>query len=76
MGLLVGPGRALELKLGKEAGLRCLRLQLGPLQVFRLFGKLGGQAVPLLRQLAALRLLAMQCGLGFAQLLLQVGIGL
>ena len=49
MGLLFGPGRALKLKLGKEAGLRRLRLQLGRLEGFRLFGKLGGQAVPLLR---------------------------
>ena len=38
-----------------------------------MFGKLGGQAVPLLRQLAALRLLATQGGLGFAQLLLLQG---
>ena len=76
LGLLVGPGRALELKLGKEAGLHHLRLQLGRLDVFRLFGKLGSQVVPLLRQLAALRLLATQGGVGFAQLLLQVGIGL
>ena len=76
LGLLVGPGRALELKLGKEAVLRRLRLQLGRLEVFRLFGKLGDQAVPLLRQLAALRLLATQGGVGFAQLLLQGGIGL
>ena len=72
----VGPGSALELQLGKAAGLHPLRLPLGRLDVFRLFGKLGRQVVPLLRQRAALRLLAMQGGCGFAQLLLQVGIGL
>lgn len=76
LGLLVGLGRALELKLGKEAGLCRLHLQLGRLEVFRLLGKLGGQAVPLLRQLAALRLLATKGGLDFAQLLLHVGISL
>ena len=41
-----------------------------------MLGKLGDQAVSLLRQLAALRLLATQGGVGFAQLLLQGGIGL
>ena len=66
----------LELKLGKEDGLCRLHIQLGRLEGFRLFGKLGDQAVPLLRQLAALCLLATQGGLGFAQLLLQVGVGL
>ena len=76
LGLLVGPGRALDLKLGEEVGLRRLHLQLGRLEGFRLLGKLGDQAVPLLRQLAALRLLATQGGVGFAQLLLQGGIGL
>ena len=70
MGLLVCPGRALDLKLGDEAGLRRLRHKLGRLKGFCLLGKLGDQAVPLLRQLAALRLLAKQGGLGFAQLLL------
>ena len=76
LGLLVGPGRALDLKLGKEVGLRRLHLQLGRLEGFRLLGKLGDQAIPLLGQLATLRLLATQGGVGFAQLLLQGGVGL
>ena len=76
LGLLVGPGRALDLKLGKEAGLRRLRLQLGRLEAFHLFDKLGDQAVPLLGQLGTLLLLATQGGVGFAQLLLQGGTGL
>ena len=74
--LLVGPCRALYLKLGEEAGLCHLHLQLGRLEGFRLLGKLSDQAIPLLGQLAALCLLATQGGVGFAQLLLQGGIGL
>ena len=70
LGLLVGPGRALDLKLSEEASVHRLHLHLGRLEGFRLLGKLGDQAVPLLRQLDALRLLATQGGVGFAQLLL------
>ena len=49
LGILVGPGRALDLKLGKEVGLRHLHLQLGCLEGFRLLGKLSDQAILLLR---------------------------
>ena len=75
LGLLVGPGGALDLKLGEELGLLSLHLQLGRLKGLRQFSKLSDQPVPLFGQLVALRLLATQ-GVGFAQLLLQGGIGL
>ena len=76
LGFLVGPGGALNLKLGEEVGLFRLRLLLGRLEGLRLFSKLSDQPVPLFGQLATLRLLATQGGVGFAQLLLQGGVGL
>ena len=76
LGFLVGPGGALDLKLGEEVGLLRLHLRLGCLEGLRLFSKLSDQLVPLFGQLATLRLLATQGGVGFAQLLLQGGVGL
>ena len=76
LGLLVGPGRALDLKLGEEVGLCRLHLQLGRLESFRLLGKLSNQAIPLLGQLAALRLLPAQSSVGLSQVLLPGGVGL
>ena len=76
LGFLVGPGGMLDFKLGEEVSLLRLHLQLGRLEGLRLFGKLSDQAVPLFGQLAAFRLLAPEGGVGFAQLLLQGGVGL
>ena len=74
--LLVGPGRALDLKLGKEVGLLRLHLPLSRLEGLRLLGELSDQPVSLLGHLAALHLLAPQGGVGFTQLLLQGGVDL
>ena len=76
LGFPVGPGGTLDFKLGKEVHLLRLHLRLGRLEGLRLFSKLSDQPVPLFGQLAALCLLATQGGVGFAQLLLQGGIGL
>ena len=76
MRLLVGPGGALDLELVKEVGLLRLRLPLSRLEGLRLLRELSDQPVSLLGKLAALRLLAPQGGVGFAQLLLQGGVGL
>ena len=76
MGFPVGPGGALDLKLGEEVGLLRLHLQLGRLKGLRLFSKLSDQPVPLFGQLVALRLLATQGSVGFAQLLLLGSVGL
>ena len=76
LGFLVGPGRVLDLKLGEVVGLFRLRLLLGRHEGLHLLSKLSDQPVSLFSQLAALRLLAAQGGVGFAQLLLQGGVGL
>ena len=72
----LGPGGTLGFKLGEEIGLLRLCLPLGRLEGLRLFGELSDQSASLLGQLVALRLLAVQSGVGFAQLLLQGGVGL
>ena len=76
LSLLVGPDEALDLKLSKEVGLFRLRLLLSHLETLRLLHQLHDQSVMLLGKFAALCLLDAQHGVGFAQLLLQGGIGL
>ena len=68
--LLVNPVQAMSLELGLESLLRVFEL----LQL-RLVSQLFGQAVALLLRLEALLLLGIQCGLSFAHLLPQGGIG-
>ena len=70
MCLLVGPDGALDLELSEEFGLLRLRLPLSRLESLRLLRELSDQPVTLLGQLATLRFLSAQGGVGFAQLLL------
>ena len=74
--LLISPGGAFGLELSKETGLLVLRLLLGLLEKLRLLRQLRDQPVTLFGQLALVRLLGTQRGVGFAQLLLQGGVGL
>ena len=74
--LLVRPGGALACELGQEGGLHFFCLLLRLLEQILLFCQLCGQLIVLCGELAALLPLGMQCGVGFAQLLLKSSVGL
>ena len=73
---MVGPGGALDLKLGKKTRLLVLRLLLSLLEKLRLLRQSRDQPVALFGQLATVHLLGMKRGVGFAQLLLKGAVGL
>ena len=73
--LFVSPGGALARELGKEGGFRLFHLLLCLRKQRPLLCQLCGLPIALCGELAALLPLGMQCGVGFAQLLLKSSVG-